>query len=1596
MGPQLVTGVPPTTFIRVAAVANQWPLPDGGYPPPPPGLVPAGLRYDSSSIPDLENWLSVLVLDRDCELVLSDNDLDHAHVALRHVSELEVSPFSVKVLLPMTIRKNKAFTPWLVNAVTVNRNLNADIHGITTTLCALSIMSVQKHIHSNSSGNKSKHAASFDFRVGGSYNRILVDSGANASCISASLVKTLNLPVFPVTMEDKNLIGVGGAVVPVGYTTAPIKIGKFQSPQRFIILEGDIAGYQCLLGEDFMINHSASLVYSPTQISLVIGNDLPKPIASISRKLEMSILAHTTKGTGVNPPQLESNQFDLEANNRELARHYKDILDGLTPAYEVTVGVVDKPTGKVEVLPALIRSVLDKHSQPGGTLCGSIPPNTHAKGYQCKIQVKPDVEPVCIRQYRMTPLEKAELVTQIDDFITKGWIELSTSGWSSPVLFIPKPNGKLRFCLDYRRLNTRTEKDSGPIPHQSELLDQLRGAKYFSALDLASGYYQLEMENASRKYTAFPTPYGLYQWKVMPMGLTNAPAVFQTAMNQILKSHILAGYCLVYLDDIIIKSPSLEEHAIHVDAILNSLHKHNLFCQLPKCHWAKQSLKYLGHIVSGEGVLPDPAKVATLTQWVPPLDLIEKLADSNTSPKEATVYKNQIATECRRFLGFMNYFNRFIPRFSDIAVVLHEQTKKEAPPWSAPCTECWNMLKLLLSNATLMHHPDFALPFHVFSDASIRAVGGVLMQLHENSLRPIAYIARKMLPAEVNYSTTEQELLAIIFCFGQWRCYLEGSQVVLHTDHEPLTWVKTQVMAKPNRRISRWLEILSRFHYEIVYIKGDDNLIADALTRMLSLPDSNDVEFPGDWPRTLALNKLVYHRYPGASKDECSDRSNASKLPEESGGAKVRLGRRARHTKCANGSVQDCLSPSQAGAERGTGEHWVAAAGHTRARASSRITGNNIKEVNFGVGKQRGARGESRGKTDSDAPARKPGNSGRGKRGRGGEAPYSDKLKPVLDVSDISAPHKSVCTNIPENTLSPNEVGLKNNRMSDSMKVVHDDTLPENIPQLLDPESVDDSERPDPSLAKFEVLISNLFDRIRDSLVGDEKTQTVEQRLKMGLVEIRGLYYKGNLLYIPHNLSLIADILHWFHDVPWCGHLGIAKTKELVQRQFWWPTLASDVQEYVLSCVHCQANKPDRRRRNPPLVPLSAPTRCWDVVGVDLITSLPKTALGQDAIVVFSCHCSKGCRLVADEVTLNASGFAQIYFEQVFVHYGMPSRIVSDRGTTWNNEFFRELCGYAGIQLSLSTPYHPQTNGLVERTNEVIGTAIRHFVAADHTTWARQLPFIEFALNNAYHAAIGTTPFRLNRITVPNDPFTAITSNLAKAEGIVTSANEPSGLRTAIQAHEEFNWARRCVQLAKDKMQESYNSRGATPHLYQTGQKVWMSMKHVSLRHPSQRHKLVPKFYGPVSVLEMVGPNCVRLDLPESIKIHDVVNVVLIKPFIERAGQEAPPVNISGQLEWEVVSIINHSITKVKKQPLPVVVEFLVTWKGGYDNSWHEFVDLEGCLETLEQYLRSFCTKATRCQIYKGLTPTELLELKPDLQEEAKKAAKSVSFDADQ
>ena len=432
-----------------------------------------------------------------------------------------------------------------------------------------------------------------------------------------------------------------------------------------------------------------------------------------------------------------------------------------------------------------------------------------------------------------------------------------------------------------------------------------------------------------------------------------------------------------------------------------------------------------------------------------------------------------------------------------------------------------------------------------------------------------------------------------------------------------------------------------------------------------------------------------------------------------------------------------------------------------------------------------------------------------------------------------------------------------------------------------------------------------------------------------------------------------------------------------------------DIAAYVQTCFKCQGNKPNRLSNRSPLNPIVPPGSCWRTIGVDLIVDLPRTSEGHNAIAVFVDHLSKMVRLVPTTTELSTAGFAKLFFQHVFPHYGMPERIISDRGRQWNSQFFKELCDYADIRLHLSTAYHPQTNGLVERMNEVVETALRHFVAADHRDWNDKLPFVEFALNSSKKDSIGTTPFHMNRVTIPRDPFKTVVSNMAQhylPKSPTTTwmgMSEPSGHRTIVQAQVDLQFARRCIELAQCRMKQTHDKKGVRYHLYQTGDRVWLSYKHISLRHPSKRHKLVPRFYGPVSVLEMVGQNAVRLDLPRNLKVHSTVPVALVKPYKERVGVSSSPVTIDGNLEFEVEAILNHQLHPGKTPG----VDFEVLWKGDFDSTWQDFEDLENSLEIVERYLSS-CTQQVRKSILKALTPDQVKRFSPSFQQIVKSTYK--------
>jgi hypothetical protein len=386
-------------------------------------------------------------------------------------------------------------------------------------------------------------------------------------------------------------------------------------------------------------------------------------------------------------------------------------------------------------------------------------------------------------------------------------IEPSESPWSSPVVLIKKKDGSHRFCVDFRHLNSDTIRDAYPLPRADEQLEALGNARYFSSLDLASGFWQIEMDQNDKEKTAFCVPNGLYQFKVMPMGLTNAPLTFQRMMDQILK-HLNWKKCLCFFDDILIFSSTFDEHLIALDEVLSTLARANLKVKYSKCQFALNEITFLGHRITQEGICPDPAKVSSLVNIKEPTNI----------------------TEVKSFIGLASYYRKYVKNFSEIALPLLNLTRKNVKfDWTINCQNAFEKLKQLLVNPPVLTLPDFNKHFIIQSDASKKAFGAILSQQTEDGEKPIAYASRTTTDSETRYNATELELAAIAWGLNHFHQYINGRKVNIVTDHKPLAAL--QKIHAPSSRIANLLFKIQQYGSQITYKSGKQHSNADALSR---------------------------------------------------------------------------------------------------------------------------------------------------------------------------------------------------------------------------------------------------------------------------------------------------------------------------------------------------------------------------------------------------------------------------------------------------------------------------------------------------------------------------------------------------------------------------------------------------------------------------------------------------------------------------------------------------------------------------------------------------------------------------------------------
>ena len=1112
---------------------------------------------------------------------------------------------------------------------------------------------------------------------------VLVDSGANANYISYEIVRSLSIPTSKKKEPIVVTFGGGQPVTCSRYCHIRLKLANnFHPVIQFNVIQ---TRFEAVIGKRWL----ARSVPRPT-VDLAAHTIRVDPDVFIQGYVKPT---HT--------PVMSAMQFK---------RHLKK-----DQAFLCIVHPVEKATSKpvpAQQNPAA-QAILEKYSSIfPSELPHTLPPS---RTIDHKIELVPGATPTSKPTYPLSLTEMDELKKQLDDLILHGFIRPSKSPYGAPVLFVRKKEGDLRMCVDYRALNKQTVKNTYPLPRIDELLDRLHNAKVFSKLDLRSGYHQIKIQEDDIPKTAFRTRYGLYEFLVLPFGLTNAPATFMCLMNDVFKEE-LDSIVIIYLDDILIFSENEEQHKIDLERVLRKLEQHKLYAKLSKCEFFKSEVAFLGHVISEKGIAVDPSKVKSIVDW-PNLTCVNDI---------------------QSFLGLVNYYRRFIRNLAKIAAPLTELLKKDNPfVWSSLQESAFRMLKQVMTQAPVLAIFDPSKNVTVHTDASQFAIGAVLMQ----EGRVIAFESRKLSSAEINYPIHEKEQLAVVHALQKWRVYLHSTAepFTVYTDHQSLKYLDTKNTLSP--RQIRWMEKLAEYNYDIQYRKGSLNVVPDALSR-----------------------------------------------------------------------------------------------------------------------------------------------------------------RPDYQLSAIA-----------ESALS---VGI----------------------DVLD-------------LCRKEISKDEYFKDIfsRASKITDVD-DPFEYQVKNGLLFLK----KNDRLCIPDLPSVKTLLLNEMHDCPISGHNGVEKTYARLSELCYWPNMLRSVTHYVESCHVCKTSKTRTTKENGLLQPLSIPEIPWTHAAMDLVTNLPKSKSGNDAIAVFVDRFSKTAVFVPCKTSCSAPELALLFFQNVFKRYGLPKSIVSDRDTRFTSLFWTSLFECLGTSLDMSTAYHQQTDGQSERTIQTLKQYLRMYTSKSQDDWDELLCHAEFAYNSAESASTGASPFQVLYGYLPQVPASLM---LEKSPVL----HSPSA-RDVVKKHiHRFRIIFDALQDSHKNYSEQYDKHKRDVS-FKVGDLVYLDAQNIkSASVPgTTANKLQSRFLGPYKIIDQPSPLNYKLDLPPRSRIHPVFHISKLRYHVPRDPDQfvSPEPTIYDQEplvpehpeyyqeEYEVERIVKH------KKSADGSPRFLVKWTGypHSANTWQTAEDLANAQEQLHKY----------------------------------------------
>ena len=1339
----------------------------------------------------------------------------------------------------------------------------------------------------------------------------LIDSGASTDFIDSSFARRCELTLTPssrsIKLADGSLVNAQGQAVT---TCGLVAVKGAPIPYAATFTATPLEGYDMILGMSWLRAHDPLIGWNSRSITVrPLGTKVQRLIRPLECLSEEPIVARMASLT-------------LKGLRRAYRRGEVEDM------YVITARPIDAAPSVAKEDPAVASLLHEFADVFPDKLPDGLPPN---RGVEHTIELKPDSRPPPARPLRhQSSKDLAVFEEYTRSLIASGQLRVSHSPYGAMALIVRKQDGTPRVVVDYRALNEQTVKNKYPLPLMDEMFDRVHGAKFFTKIDLRTGFHQIRIAEGDIEKTAFRTRYGSFEYMVLPMGLCNAPGTFMQLMNDTFRD-LLDKTVLVFLDDILVFSRTKEEHLVHVREVLLRLRKQQLYAKRSKCEFLRSEVEFLGHRIGANGLSVSQDKVQSVREWPTPKNV----------------------HDVRSFLGLAGFYRRFVRDYSKIALPLTELTKTTNPfAWDQPQRSAFESLKKALCSTPVLLIPDPSKPYTLNCDACQYAIGATLQQDHGNGLQPVAFMSRKLRAAELNWDTREKEFFALVEACTHWRQYLHSDEpFTLLSDHDSLKYHKT--MPHLSGRLARWIEKMAEFDYKIEHIAGVKNIVADALSRRSDLKDPvaeklaaarvarrarqrGGVRFALVLsPQELALQraknkKAAEESHPPAADRPAPNAKGAIVMPSQVCTAHTQKGlpckqRTAKGQYCWNhlrsiSGLRIMKSPSI------PGQLGLVAARSLPVGTRIDYTGDKVPLAAAADGGNYFLQISTNPGIAIDAARTNCGE------GRWVNDPRGTGLAANSQFVLFTPPGKPRQACIETTRLVPagEEILIK---YGDKYWRYH---LSKAGVAARKRKRAPARRRPAPpaaSLASIALtrITSELTAAIRKAASADAAYAASLAAPPFGLVVLGELLFDGSRLRVPSNAALRTRILAECHDAVTGAHFGRDKTLEAVKARFSWDGLASDVDRYVATCDACQRNKPSQQATPGLLMPLPLPERPCQEWTQDAVTGLPKTKRGHDAMQVYVERFCKLKHFAATHSTDGADAIARGFVHTVIRPHGVPESIVSDRDPRFTASFYEELTKLLGTDLHMSTARHPQSDGQSEREIRTLITALRAFCNDHQNDWDDYLDMLELGFNSTIQSSTQRSPYELLYGVKPRLPIDVALSPIAP--------HNPAALDRATRMQEALKFARSQLLDAQERQAVNAN-RHRRPDAFAVGDRVLLSTEGLTLRDFG--NKLCSRFIGPFAITAVVNANAYTLALPPQLKaLHPTFNIEKLKRY--RDGRSAfpdrplphprpPPIapaDSNGDAVWEVERV-------TAKRKAGRGVQYLVAWKGypAEENTW--------------------------------------------------------------